>query len=191
MKKIILVVSAVLLSTGAFAQERGFEWGIKAGLNLANVTKVDDAKFKPAFAAGVFGEYVINDYFGVQAELLYAMEGYKLKEGGIDLTDKRDYIQLPIFAKFYILKGLSIDVGPRFGYALSGKFDGTVAEGVDKQYYDKDGFKKFDVSAVLGASYKFQFGLDVFARYNLGFTKVFDKSDVKNGAVLFGVGFRF
>ena len=197
MKKIILVLSAVLLSTGAFAQNRGFEWGVKAGLNLSTVTKFDDTKFKPGFAAGVFGEYVISDFFGVQAELLYSMAGFKYKEGGLELNDKRDYLILPILAKFYILERLSVDIGPQFGYALSGKLDLDAGEftGAGK-YYDDD-FKKFDITAAMGLSYKFGFGLDVFARYNLGLTKLFDNKaplfgkDAKNSAIQVGVGYRF
>ena len=201
MKKILFIVAATLfVSTGAFAQRKdyGFEWGVKAGFNLTNITDLSEAKFMPSFAAGLFGEYVFNDYLGVQAELLYALEGFKT--GDLveftdfvfeDGNDKRGYIQLPIFAKLYVLDGLSIDVGPRFGYAVSAKV--SADGGVDglKNYYDSENFNKFDVAAVLGASYKFRFGLDVFARYNLGFTKVWDDMDYKNRSILIGVGYRF
>lgn len=191
MKKIIFTALAVLVSTGAFAQK--FEWGIKAGLNLANVTKIDDSKFKPGFTAGAFGEYVINDFFGVQAELLYSMEGYKYDKGGLKITDTRDYLNLPIFAKFYVLEGLSVDIGPKFGYALSAKrkTEGATAGNGTHKYYSDDNFKKFDASAVMGLSYRFAMGLDVFARYNLGFTKINDGSDSKNSAITIGAGYRF
>ena len=189
MKKIILVVSAVLLSTGAFAQQRGFEWGVKAGLNLANWTKTDDAKFRPGLVAGVFGEYVINDFLGVQGELLYSMQGFKVKEDGETATNINDYLVLPILAKFYILEGLSVDIGPQFGYMLSAK---VKYDGDSESYYDEDGLKKFDVSVGMGLSYKLNFGLDVFARYNLGLTKIGDgDSKVKNSVINIGVGYRF
>ncbi|MCL2561680.1 MAG: PorT family protein [Rikenellaceae bacterium] len=198
MKKILLVVVAALfVSTSAFAQRKtcSFEWGVKAGFNLSNITEQSEAKFLPSFAAGLFGEYVINDFLGVQAELLYALEGYKVDEVEVKGDDKRGYIQLPIFAKLYILEGLSIDIGPRFGYAVSAKMSFDVdAEDFGEfsgSYYDMAEFNKFDAAAVLGASYKFRFGLDVFARYNLGLTKIWDGADSKNQSILVGLGYRF
>lgn len=191
MKKIILLAAAVLLSTGAFAQQRGFQWGIKAGLNLATQTKVDDAKFRPGLVAGAFGEYVINDFFGIQGELLYSMMGAKGKIEGVTVTDKTDYITLPILAKLYILEGLSVDIGPQFGYMISAKAKGAAGDNsATRNYYD-DVDKKFDVSAAMGLSYKLNFGLDVFARYNLGLTKLADGADSKNSVIQVGLGYRF
>lgn len=186
MKKIILAVSALLLSTGAFAQI-GIQWGVKAGLNLATTTNTSNAKFRAGINAGVFGEYVISDYVGVQAELLYSMQGTKSKTEAagvtVSSTTKTDYINLPILAKLYILEGLSVDLGPQFGYMISAKVgDADVYDNVDK---------KFDVSFAMGASYKLPLGLDVFARYNLGLTKIFEGSDSKNSVIQIGVGYRF
>ncbi len=184
MKKIILVALAAIVSTGAFAQK--FEWGVKAGLNLAKQTDVTDSKFRAGFTAGAFGEYVINDYFGVQGELLYSQMGYKNEAGDIKNTFKSDYIVLPILAKFYVLEGLSVEVGPQFGYMISAKDKQGDNDAVD--LYDRVD-KKFDVAAAMGLSYKINFGLDVFARYNLGLTKL--DADNKNGVISVGVGYRF
>lgn len=192
MKKIIILFSAIFFSMGAFAQE-GFQWGVKAGLNLATLSNASDAKFRPGLHAGVFGEYVINDFVGVQAELLYSMQGAKANEGGISATMKYDYINLPILAKLYVLEGLSIDLGPQFGYMVSAKAKGS-AEGVSAEvsvYDEMD--NKFDVSFAVGASYKLPFNIDVFARYNLGLTKVLQEESekFKNSVIQIGVGYRF
>ena len=205
MKKIILVALAAIVSTGAFAQK--FEWGVKAGLNLAKITDSgDEAKMRTGLAAGVFGEYVINDLFGIQAELLYSMQGlmFKESEGDITIKDvlKGDYINLPILAKFYVLEGLSVDVGPQFGYMVSLKntLSGIPAEFEDEDegmvngttdLYKEDGVKKFDISVGMGLTYKLNFGLDVFARYNLGLTKVSEGDKSKNSVIQVGVGYRF
>lgn len=184
MKKLFFAAAAILLSTGAFAQS-GIQWGVKAGLNLANVTNVTDSKFRPGLNAGVFGEYVINDLFGVQAELLYSMQGYKIDLLGENNTAKMDYINLPILAKLYVLEGLSVDLGPQFGYMISAKINDTDV------YDDLD--KKFDVSFGMGLTYKLNFGLDVFARYNLGLTKISNDNDdkTKNSVIQVGLGYRF
>lgn len=184
MKKIILAVSIALLSTGAFAQG-GFQWGVKAGLNLATITNVDDAKFRPGLNAGVFGEYVINEFVGIQAELLYSMQGYKFDGTSGKTTAKFDYINLPILAKLYVLENLSVDLGPQFGYMVNEERGDMITPA------NYSAAKDFDVSFAMGASYKLNFGLDVFARYNLGLTKINETGKAKNSVIQVGVGYRF
>lgn len=190
MKKIILLAAAALFTTGAFAQ--GIEWGVKAGVNIAKQTKVTNAKARTGIYAGVFGEYVASDYFGVQAELLYYQTGVKshLKADNVDLksTAINNYLVLPILAKFYVLEGLSIDVGPQFGYLVSAKAKQGSKSPVGVYESMK---KKFDMAAVLGLSYKVAGHFDVSARYNLGLAKISKTDKVKNNVVSLGVGYRF
>lgn len=192
MKKIILAVAVVFFSTSAFAQH--FEYGVKAGLNLATVTNTDgQAKFRPGIHAGAFAEYVINDYVGVQAELLYSMQGYRMKEDGATATVKLDYIVLPVLAKIYVVpEKLSLYVGPQFGYMVSAKIKAEVdGNSVTENIYDNDGLKKFDVSASMGLSYRLPYNLEVSAGYNLGLTKIGDGGDAKNSVIQIAVGYRF
>ncbi len=216
MKKFFFVVAAAVVSTGAFAQN--FSYGVKAGLNMASVTKDGDdlegadKKMRMGFHAGLVGEYQVSDIFGVQAELLYSQQGVKFvpTEGDGKDVAKLEYINLPIMAKFYLVDGLSLEVGPQFGYLMSAKrkvsdFKGEMAEEngevdlLDEKAVGKDFLKRMDVSAALGLSYRFAFGLDVSARYNLGLTKISDKMvdendkkiSPKNGVIAVGVGYRF
>ena len=162
MKKVILVAVALFFATGAFAQ-RGFEWGVKAGYNLTTVSGIEGAKYRSGFAAGLLGEYMFNDFLSVQAEGLFSQEGYRL--GGV--TQRIDYIRLPVFAKVYLLRGLSADVGVQFGWRLDGGEElvdrGCDIGGRSGKYWDI-----YDNGLLFGASYKFGNGLGVFARYNLG-----------------------
>jgi opacity protein-like surface antigen len=187
MKKIVLLAAAFVVSVSAVSAQ-DFQWGAKAGLNLANISDVDDSKMRPGFHAGVFAEKVISPFFGVQAELLYSQMGMKSKVAGETNTSKADYLVLPVLAKLYVLEGLSVDLGPQFGYMISAKIN-------DKKVYD-DVDKKFDVSAAMGLSYKICDRFDVSARYNLGLTSVEDVEGMddykpKNNVIQVGVGYRF
>jgi len=192
MKKLIILAALIIMSASVFAQ--GIEWGAKAGLNMATEThtrslKGSNVKMRPGLFAGVFGEYVISDYFGIQGELLYSMMGIKVKnlDFGGDKTDyvtyKTDYIVLPVLAKLYVAEKLSLDLGPQFGYMISAKADGT-------SYYDYVD-KKFDVSFGMGLSYRLSSKFDISGRYNLGLTKLAEHSDNKNSVIQFGIGYRF
>ena len=193
MKKIILAAAALLMTTGAFAQ---LDWGIKGGLNLANLTDNGDSKFKPSLYIGAFAEFEINEFFSVQPELMYSRQGYFAKDGGNKLWWRMNYLNLPVIAKLYVLEGLSIDLGPQFGYLLNAKAKvkqgGTTTTGKVK-----DTCKDFDVSFVLGASYKITDQFDISARYLLGLTKTNDinlpgdDTKCKNSVIQIGVGYRF
>ena len=192
MKKVILAVAAIFVSTGAFAQS--FEWGVKGGLNLASITKVDDANMKPSFYLGAFAEFKITDFIGIQPELIYSRQGNMMTGTvlGEDVKtwSRLNYLNVPVMVKLYVLDKLSVDIGPQFGFLLNSrvkaKAGGVSATG------DLDGIKNFDVSMGLGLSYKVWGPLDVSARYNLGLTKLSDNSESgKNSVIQIGAGYRF
>jgi len=188
MKRLLFVFSALFISTGVFAQS--FEWGAKAGLNLSSVTNSDNAKMRPGLHFGVFGEYGVNDFFGIQGELLYSMMGAKTKMLGVTSTYKTDYITLPVLAKIYLMTNFSLDIGPQFGYMVSGdlKLSNGSNPGIDL-YKNID--NKFDLSVGIGLSYKLPYNLGVSARYNLGLTEINEGADPKNGVIQLGVSYRF
>ncbi len=181
MKKIILIAALFTVSASA-AFSQNIEWGAKAGLNLSTVTKVDDSKMRAGFYAGVMAEHVINDFWGIQGELLFSQMGTKYD--GTDIAEKNSYIVLPVLAKLYVAPLLSIDLGPQFGYMISAQYD-------DHNVY-KDVDNKFDVSFAMGLSYKIGGRFDITGRYNLGLTKVGEGDESgKNSVLQFGVGYRF
>ena len=194
MKKLLFVLSALLLSTGVFAQN--FEWGAKAGLNLSTLTNTDGTKMRPGLYVGVFGEYGVNDFFGIQGELLYSMMGVKgmtmfggVTPSGITPTYKTDYIVLPILAKVYLMKNFSLDIGPQFGYMVSANLKLSDGNSPDYDLYKKID-NKFDLSVGMGLSYKLPYNIGVSARYNLGLTEINEGAKPKNGVIQFGVSYR-
>lgn len=195
MKKLLLFAAAALVTTGVFAQDnsRGFEYGVKAGLNLATETEVDNAKMRPGFYLGVMGEYGFGEYFSLQAELLYSQMGCRQKDDGLTMTDKRNYLVLPVLAKLYVYRGLSLDLGPQFGLQLSGKthVKDNSGDKLTNDYMSDDDVKKFDVGFAMGLSYRITMRFDVSARYTLGFTETYKDSKNKNNVLSLGLGYRF
>lgn len=186
MKKMILAVAALLMVGAASAQVPGFEWGVKGGLNLSNVTN-SDGKMKPSIYVGAFAEFGVNDWLGIQPEVVYSRQG--TADG--DLKLRFNYLNIPVMAKFYVLDQLSVETGPQFGILLNAKMKNKV-DGKNVTA-DVDGAKNFDVSWGIGASYRFLSNFDATLRYNIGLTKVFDTGTdtPKNGVLQLGVGYRF
>ncbi|MBE5032559.1 porin family protein [Gallalistipes aquisgranensis] len=190
MKKLVLLVACAFVAAGAFAQPK---LGIKAGLNLADISNVEDSKMKPSFYAGAFVDFQISDFFTLSPELLYSRQGAYFKEGDLKRWERLNYLNIPVMCKFTVVKGLSVDVGPQFGFNLNGK---AKMKYDDQEYKTSisDEFNTFDFGLNMGLSYMISEKFDVAARYNLGLTDVVKDNEgdaCRNGVIQIGVGYRF
>ena len=164
MKKIMMIAAMMVATVAAKAQfEPGtFSLQPKVGFNLTSVT-ADDTKYKPGFAVGLEGQYQMNNWFALSAAVMYQQMGTKIK----DIDDFKwniDYVNIPIMAKFYVTKGLSLNAGlqPGFMEFKVGDADLDV----------KDACNSFDLSVPLSIAYELPMGLTFEARYTYGVTNV-------------------
>jgi len=183
MKK--LIFAALALITITTTQAQGIDLGIKAGVNFSNISDANDLDNKTGFVAGAFVGFKLSDNFGLQADLLYSQQGAEFDAGDFDL----DYINVPIVAKIYLIKGLNLQVGPQFGFVVDKK---TNFDLIDLS--EQPDFEDTDVSGVVGAGYDLPFGLRVAARYNFGLTDIgkdepFDYG--KNSVFTVSLGYSF
>lgn len=170
----------------------------KAGINISTITgDMDGKKAKVGLVAGVEAEYGITENFGIDFGVLYSMEGCKAKgiavvgEGGeigaylADATYNLDYINIPILAQYYPIKGLAIKAGVQPAFNVRHKAS------VDGEKGNIDGVKSFNFSIPVGLSYEYQsFVLD--ARYNIGVTKLFKNADQgRNSTFSITIGYKF
>ena len=139
MKKVIFVLAAVVLTMG-YAQAQ-FTFGVRAGLNLTNISEKYDGekpsedergKFKPGFQVGVVGEYAISDAFAIQPGIVFATQGARVKYSDTWAGEKEEfkasltlnYIQVPINAQYKLDLGgakLLLQAGPYLGLGIGGK----------------------------------------------------------------------
>jgi|SRR5690554_2012584 len=200
MKKILLfTVLGVFAFTTAHSQEVRF--GAKAGVNLAFLSGDSDGNF--SFALGVRGdlhigglaEISLSEKFSLQPELLYSSEGsdYSMLFGP-SYELKLNYIRVPVLAKYYIVKGLSVEAGPSFGMLISAKKDGYTYE--DGENDDEmENFKSFDAAVAVGVSYRLDMGIFFSVRYNLGLMDIHDREGYniknQNNVIQISTGYMF
>ncbi len=198
MKKIILVLSAVLMSMGAMAQ---VDFGVKAGFDLTNFWGEDlPHGMKPSYQAGLFMEYHFNDKVSIAPEVTFASQGGKFKIGkdlfginvealglkDVDMTFNTNYVNVPIMFKYYATPNFSIDLGPQVGFNVYSKISG------EGQSFDvKKNTKTVDFGVGLGATYHVTENLFVQGRYTMGLTNAFDQGDMKNGNLQLALGYEF
>lgn len=200
MKQLILIFIGILTALTASAQ---LSVGVKGGLNIASSTD-SDTKSKPGFYAGVVMELPMNSFIGIQPEVVYSRQGSMHKAEGVKMWEKYNYLNIPVLAKFYLLKIFSLEVGPQFGFMLDGKYR-EKSGGVAIEYdLNNDHYRTFDLSLAVGLSVKVTRHMDISARYNIGLTNVNKKYEIREGDVVYtqdkkykngvfqaGLGFRF
>ena len=181
MKKILMIAALMVATVSAKAQfEPGtFSLQPKVGFELTSISG-DGSKFKPGFTAGLEGQYQINNWFGLSAGVHYAMGGCKIKD--VDSKFNMNYVNIPVMAKFYVTKGLSLNAGLQLGFMTSAKLADVQLLGGKSDVDIKDLCNKTDFSIPLSIAYEFTNGLSFEARYNAGVTNVF-KDDVVNAAL--------
>jgi predicted porin len=198
MKKFI--ASALMLfaaSTATFAQHEvgSFTLQPKVGVNIASLTKSDGADPRIGLAAGVEGEYQATDIFSLSAGVIYSQQGNKYDKTvlgqNVKYTNKLDYINIPIMANVYVVKGLAVKLGVQPAFNVNSKGHGVADTflGKEKGSVDKDA-KSFDFSIPVGLSYEYS-NVVLDARYNWGLTKVWDNSDCKNSVFQITLGYKF
>lgn len=116
------------------------------------------------------------------------MQGAKVNQPFVTVTQKLDYINIPITANVYVVKGLAVKLGVQPGFKVGDVASGDAAHALNVALPGKA--KSFDLSIPVGVSYEYNnFQLD--ARYNWGVTKVYEGSKVKNSVFQITLGYKF
>lgn len=191
MKKVFVMLAAVMISMGAFAQVR---FGVKVGADLTNFWGEDvEHGMKPAYQIGALMEYKFNDKFAIAPEAVFAAQGGKFEDDlNIDHTYNTNYINVPVMLKFYATPDFSIDFGPQVGFNVYSKATSS-AHDTDVTTDLKDNTNDVDFGIGLGGTYNLTENAFLQARYTMGLTKVFDieHSKAKNGNIQVAFGWKF
>lgn len=194
MKKVLVVAALMFSSVATFAQHAvgSFNLQPKVGVSIANLTDNNSSDARVGLVAGVEGEYQASDIFSVSAGVLYSMQGAKFDAFGAKSTEKLDYINVPIMANVYVVKGLAVKLGVQPGFKVNDKLDLRMPVLGGALVDLKAKAKSVDFSIPVGISYEYN-NFQVDARYNWGLTKVFDvdKLDQKNSVFQITLGYKF
>lgn len=189
----IFFVVTMVMKTNA----QSFRLGIAPGIDAARMA-ISGASGGPLVhrtevAGGLFAEGVISSTFSVQLEVNYSTQGSGVinADGSTAGAYKLDYVTIPLLAKLYGTRNLSFFAGPQLGILLDAKTKSSGDPDVDV----KDQIESTDFYGVFGAEYRFNNGVFVNGRYNVGLSNVIkDKTtntEIKNRYFSFRVGYSF
>jgi hypothetical protein len=161
----------------AFSQ--GDYWGLKAGLNVVKVSKVDITNsIRPGFHFGFFANFRVSDRFSSQHEVLFSTKGVSLSlpdslkpsnNNQGKYSRSFNYIDIPWILNYHYSDAFYISAGVQpsiYAHFKHPKFDPVE--------YNKDNVNTIDVSAILGAGFIFKNNWGFGARFNMGLVHTFD-----------------
>ena len=182
MKKTLLpaLIALLFFSSSTFAQ-LPFKLGVRAGLNLANLSfdpelpSTVDKSSRVGFKFGAMAELGFIPMFALQIEPMYVSRGAKFTQGPAEETWKFSYLEIPILLKLKIPTP-----GPITPYAFAGPNIGILLSANDEtngQETDiKDQVNSTDFALDFGAGVSFNIAplLDLLidARYSLGLSEI-------------------
>lgn len=203
--RVALFFSLFLCVSASYGQQR-FSAGPRVGLNLSNYWgNADGMSFKPGIAAGAFLMYSSLNHFGISADVLYSQRGTKYDNGVIKFTQRVNYLEIPVVARYFLtLNGNfrpNIFVGPSLGIKLNAKrVDGSSAAFNGENSND---FRNLDLGATGGFQLNWGTGnrqhFLIDARYNLGLSDVQTnlpnlwgtRSSLQNSTITIALGYAF
>lgn len=177
MKKVFLLLAAVLLSMSAMAQVK---FGVKAGFDMSHFWGKDPKRtLTPNYQFGALMEYKFNDKLAISPEVVFAAQGSRSNGD----TYAVNYINVPVLLKYYVAPSFAIDLGPQVGFNVYSSLNGNSI---------KYKTKSIDFGIGLGGTYNLTEHAFLQARYTLGVTNVYDGgADIKNGNAQVSFGWKF
>ncbi len=163
--------------------EQTISFGFSGGIISSDICGTSAGSFMPIIGLALIAtaEIPMSDKIAVKPELQFATQGAKYEDEYYEGKYKLNYLNIPVFAKYYVTDGLSVEAGPQVGILLSAK-DEYSSEGGSGKEDVKDQTKSVSFGAVAGVGYKLKNGINVGLRYNLGLTRI----DNYSGEALIG-----
>ncbi|WP_299759271.1 porin family protein [uncultured Pontibacter sp.] len=198
-------------------------FGIRAGLNLADwegetMQSVQDLvdmsggyagrEMRTGFHVGTYLSIPVAPGFEIEPGLQYSqkgmvlrgkvpMEQYDFVNANVTLTNKAEYLDLPVLAKVYVGEGFHIYAGPQVSYLLSNKVSAEAGafgfKALNQEWDMKSGFREVDVAVTGGLGYRFASGFNVSAGYDYGLSSIDSNNsfDTFNRVIKASVGYTF
>jgi hypothetical protein len=199
--KLSMLVMMLVSGVGIASAQQGFDWGLKAGINASTQAEIgnicDNNDLIAGFNGGLFGRYGFNDWLGVRSGLDFQMKGTQCNASGVEVTNRLNYLLLPVKAEFSAgEKGgfkngqrLFFATGPYIGYLLNAK---QINNDIKT---DLDLYNDFDFGWSFEIGYKIPVNknnaLQISLNYDMGISEVADDTDSENKSASLNVAWLF
>lgn len=178
--KLTLTTIGLILMTLININAQDLELGFKTGIGLANIhiTNFPDSEnnsdlFSPTPSYSLNGtlNYKSKGIWGLSFEPGFIKKGWISNEGNNNENKiQLQYLQLLILSDVYLSDKLYFSIGPEMNYLINAK---NKSNSGTERITDLN--RKFELSGVIGGTYKIFNNLDIGIRYSHGLIQISDK----------------
>ena len=217
MKKKILLLSAIIVSTFSFAQTPSF--GVRAGVVSSGVRGDAVDNFKTlldftngqvttkdytGFFVGAFATLPLSGQVSIESGIYYSQKGYELNGAlsikGIDFLNagakavlQSQYVEVPVLLKANF-GGFQVFAGPQISYLATADLKTTAGvlgiNLLNKTIDATSQLNRWNAGVTGGIGYQFANGISLTASYDYGLSKADANQNVNayNRAIKLGIG---
>ena len=143
---------------------------------------------RAGLAIGAEAEYYTKTpWLSLSAGVMYTQQGWESKGDGETLTQKLDYINIPVLVNFYVAKGFALKIGLQPGFLVNGDPKNLRADNGDCE--------SFNLSLPIGLSYEFANGITLDLRGTPALTAVNKNSNsdfkLRSDCSTLTIGYKF
>ncbi len=125
-KRVAIFVLTFTIAVHSYAQQ-SMEWGLKAGVNYLKLGgRSFDNTFNPGVSGGGYAEINFSSKWSLQPEFLFNQVQGKTSDGFAQIYQgvsgqlvTIDYLAVPVLLAYKPIPGLSILLGPQYGFAVA------------------------------------------------------------------------
>jgi hypothetical protein len=192
-----IVAAFVLLLTCASPAAAQITYGVKAGVNFANVAFDGDddvpSSGRIGVLAGAFATIPLTAWLTLQPEAIYTVKGASLDIFDIDSEYIVDYLEVPVLARVPVRSNLYVAAGPSLAFQVRARSRTSFA-GSTQEVDIGEEVESLDIGVVGAVGYQMgRWVLD--GRYTHGLSDTdADTSDnvkIRNRVFSLSAGFRF
>jgi Outer membrane protein beta-barrel domain len=174
--------------------------GITGGLSVANTISSYNGYYSTSsilgFSAGITAEIPLIYPLSFEPEVLFSQKGYQAATTDGTLTQRNNYIDIPLLAKFRIVRGFNFLVGPQINIPISSTTTFNNGFNTSSETNYTDNTNKSYIAGVVGLSIDLNQNVDIHARYVLDLSSnTYDVNspipDYRNQVWQFGIGIKF
>jgi len=173
-------------------------FGITGGLNIANTIDANNYYNSTGaiagFNAGVFLDIPIAYPFSIEPEALYSQKGFTAQTMYGNFTQRNNYIDVPLLAKFHMGPNFNFLIGPQFSFPMT--TTQTYDNGftlTEEDHYNTTNDKTI-LGGVVGVTFDLGPNVELRTRYTVDLQPNQENSsfgDYRNQVWQIGLGIKF
>ncbi|WPR77630.1 porin family protein [Algoriphagus sp. NG3] len=183
MKSFVSMCIFLIIYSHSYAQKKeNFQFGIKGGINYAELLGRDalpDKDRKVGYSFGLYTNHKLSEHFKLQPEIIWSLQGDEIENKG---RYNISYINIPIMLKWHKGKFYT-ETGPQLGI-LTINTSNTMPDNLRLENFDT-----FDFLLNAGVGYEISEDWTLGIRYTHGLTNLVKGLNLKNS--VFYIGFAY